>query len=170
MRRSEFCEKHDLSKLDQPIQDFAPLLAEALSTHPLPGGEMHENLARSGINPGGRIDPQPLQGDEMHMVKAQPAFSDAVARHARSGSVARWDFSAGLMKVRADTSALYLKIRRSQRYISGPHFLQYRALLQAHAEELAAAGHALDGQLRHLRGNGACSIELGINVHTSNDD
>ncbi len=131
---------------------------------------MHENLARSGINPGGRIDPQPLQGDEMHMVKAQPAFSDAVARHARSGSVARWDFSAGLMKVRADTSALYLKIRRSQRYISGPHFLQYRALLQAHAEELAAAGHALDEQLRHLRGNGACSIELGINVHTSNDD
>lgn len=106
----------------------------------------------------------------MPMVRAQLAFPDAVARHARSGSMARWDFSAGLMKVRADTSTLYLKIRRSHRYISGPHFLQYRALLHAHAEQLAAAGHALDERLRHLRGNEACSIELGINVHTSDDD
>jgi starvation-inducible DNA-binding protein len=74
------------------------------------------------------------------------------------------------MKVRADTFALYLRIKTSHRYISGPHFHQYRALLQAHAEQLLAASHALDERIRRLRGNETCSVELGINSHSSNDD
>jgi starvation-inducible DNA-binding protein len=110
------------------------------------------------------------KGDDMRMARAQLAFPNAAARHAPSGSMARWDLSAGLMQARADTFTLYLQTRRSHRYISGPHFRQYHDLLQAHAEELAAASHALDERLRHLRGNEACSIELGISVYTSNDD
>jgi starvation-inducible DNA-binding protein len=74
------------------------------------------------------------------------------------------------MKVRADTFALYLRIKTSHRYVSGPHFHQYRALLQAHAEQLLAASHALDERIRRLRGNETCSVELGINSHSSNDD
>jgi starvation-inducible DNA-binding protein len=106
----------------------------------------------------------------MHTVRAQRASPGPLAQHAHSGSMVSLDLSAGLMKARADTFSLYLKIKRSHRYISGPHFRQYRTLLQAHAEELVAASHALDEQLRHLRGNGACSIELGMNVHSSNED
>jgi starvation-inducible DNA-binding protein len=105
----------------------------------------------------------------MHTVREQLASPGPLARHARSGSLAGLDLSAGLMKVRADTFTLYLKIRRSHRYISGPHFRQYRALLQAHAEELVASSHALDERLRQLRGNEACSIELDI-LHSSSDD
>jgi starvation-inducible DNA-binding protein len=74
------------------------------------------------------------------------------------------------MKVRADTFALYLKIKRSQSCICGPHFHQYRALLEAHAEELLAGSHALDERIRHLREDETCSIEFGINLHSSNDD
>ena len=106
----------------------------------------------------------------MHTVRAQRASPGPLAQHAHSGSMVSLDLSAGLMKARADTFSLYLKIKRSHRYLSGPHFRQYRTLLQAHAEELVAASHALDEQLRHLRGNGACSIELGMNVHSSNED
>ena len=106
----------------------------------------------------------------MHTVRAQRASSGPLARHAHSGSMASLDLSAGLKKARADTFSLYLKIKRSHRYISGPHFRQYRTLLQAHAEELVAASHALGEQLRHLRGNDACSVELGMNVHSSNED
>ena len=106
----------------------------------------------------------------MHTVRAQRASPDPLARHAHSGSMVSLDLSAGLMKARADTFSLYLKIKRSHRYISGPNFRQYRTLLQAHAEELVAASHALDEQLRRLRGNGACSVELGMNVHSSNED
>jgi starvation-inducible DNA-binding protein len=73
------------------------------------------------------------------------------------------------MKVRADTFSLYLKIKRSQCCISGPHSRQYRALLEGHAEELLAGTHALDERIRHLRENGTCSIEFGINLHSSND-
>jgi starvation-inducible DNA-binding protein len=43
-------------------------------------------------------------------------------------------------------------------------------LLQAHAEQLLAASHALDERIRRLRGNETCSVELGINSHSSNDD
>ena len=106
----------------------------------------------------------------MHTVRAQRASPGPRARHAHSGSMVSLDLSAGLMKARADTLSLYLKIKRSHRYISGPNFRQYRTLLQAHAEELVAATHALDEQLRYLRGNGACSVELGMNVHSSNED
>jgi starvation-inducible DNA-binding protein len=106
----------------------------------------------------------------MHMVRAQLASPGPLAPHAHSGSMAALDLSAGLMKVRAETFTLYLKIKRSHRYISGPHFRQYRALLQAHAEELVAASHVLDERIRHLRGNDACSVELGINVHFSTED
>jgi starvation-inducible DNA-binding protein len=106
----------------------------------------------------------------MHTVRAQRASPGPLTRHAHSGSMVSLDLSAGLMKARADTFSLYLKIKRSHRYISGPHFRQYRTLLQAHAEELVAASHALDERLRHLRGNGACSVELGMNVHSSNED
>jgi starvation-inducible DNA-binding protein len=106
----------------------------------------------------------------MHTVRAQRVSRDPLAPHAaHSGSTATLDLSAGLMKVRADTFALYLKIKSSHPYISGPHFRQYRALLEAHAEELFAAGHALDERIRHLRGNDTCSIELGVNVHSAND-
>ena len=106
----------------------------------------------------------------MHTVRAQRAPPGPLARHAHSGSMVSLDLSAGLMKARADTFSLYLKIKRSHRYLSDPHFRQYRTLLQAHAEELVAASHALDEQLRHLRGNGACSVELGMNVHSSNEE
>jgi starvation-inducible DNA-binding protein len=106
----------------------------------------------------------------MHTVRAQRASPGTLAQHAHSGSMVSLDLSAGLMKARADTFSLYLKIKRSHRYLSGPHFRQYRTLLQAHAEELVAASHALDEQLRHLRGNGACSVELGMNVHSSNEE
>jgi starvation-inducible DNA-binding protein len=106
----------------------------------------------------------------MHTVRAQRASPGPLARHAHSGSVVSLDLSAGLMKARSDTFSLYLKIKRSHPYISGPHFRQYRTLLQAHAEQLVAASHALDERLRHLRGNGTCSVELGMNVHSSNED
>lgn len=106
----------------------------------------------------------------MHTARAQRASPGPPARHAHSGSMVSLDLSAGLMKARADTFSLYLKIKRSHRYISGPNFRQYHTLLQAHAEELVAASHALDEQLRHLRGNGACFVELGMNVHSSNED
>jgi starvation-inducible DNA-binding protein len=106
----------------------------------------------------------------MHTVRAQRVSPGPLARHAHSGSVVSLELSAGLMKARADTLSLYLKIKRSHPYISGPHFRQYRTLLQAHAEELVAASHALDERLRHLRGNGASSVELGMNVHSSNED
>jgi starvation-inducible DNA-binding protein len=74
------------------------------------------------------------------------------------------------MKARTDTFGLYLKIKSSHRYVSGPHFRQYRALLQGHAEELFAASHTLDERIRHLRGKDRSSIEVGINVHSSNED
>jgi starvation-inducible DNA-binding protein len=106
----------------------------------------------------------------MHTVRAQFASPGPLTRHAHSGSTGRVDLSGSLMGVRADTRALYLKVRRSHRYISGPHFREYRALLQAHAEELGAASQALDEQVRHLGGSEACSIEIGINIHSSNDD
>jgi starvation-inducible DNA-binding protein len=107
----------------------------------------------------------------MHTVRAQRAFPRGpLAQHAHSGSMASSDLCAGLRKVRADTLALYQKIKRSHRHVAGPHFRQYRALLQAHAEELAAASHALDEQIRYLRGNEPGSLELGINVHPSNED
>jgi starvation-inducible DNA-binding protein len=107
----------------------------------------------------------------MHTVRAQRTFPpDSLARHARSGAIASSDLYAGLREVRADTFSLYLKIKRSGRYISGPHFRQYRALLQAHAEELVAASHALDEQIGCLRGNDPCSFELGINVGSSNEE
>jgi len=80
----------------------------------------------------------------MHTVRAQRASPGTLAQHAHSGSMVSLDLSAGLMKARADTFSLYLKIKRSHRYLSGPHFRQYRTLLQAHAEELVAASHALD--------------------------
>jgi starvation-inducible DNA-binding protein len=80
------------------------------------------------------------------------------------------DVSAGLMKVRTDTSNLYQKIKSCQRHISGPHFLKYRSLLQMHAEELAAARRALDDWIHLLRGDDARSLEFGINVYSSNDD
>jgi starvation-inducible DNA-binding protein len=106
----------------------------------------------------------------MHTVRAQLASAHPLVRHARSGPMASLDLFAGLMKVRADTCALYLKLRRSHRYISGPHFRQYRALLQAHAEELVSARQALDERLHRLRGNEAGSIELGINSYSSSED
>jgi starvation-inducible DNA-binding protein len=106
----------------------------------------------------------------MHTVRARRAFPSPLLRHAHSGSMVGFDLSAGLIKARADTFSLYLKIKRSHRHVSGPHFRQYRALLQAHAEELVAASHALDERLRHLRGNDPCSVELGINVHSSHED
>jgi starvation-inducible DNA-binding protein len=104
----------------------------------------------------------------MHTVRAQ-RFGP-LAQRGHSGSIATLDLSVGLMKVRADTFALYLRIKTSHRYVSGPHFHQYRALLQAHAEQLLAASHALDERIRRLRGNETCSVELGINSHSSNDD
>jgi starvation-inducible DNA-binding protein len=104
----------------------------------------------------------------MHTVRAQRL--GPVAQHAHSVSITTLDLSVGLVKVRADTFTLYLKIKRSHRYISGPHFHQYRALLQTHAEEILAASHALDARIRHLRGTDTCSIELGANLHSSNDD
>jgi starvation-inducible DNA-binding protein len=106
----------------------------------------------------------------MHTVRAQSPSLRPLAQHAHSGSMAPQDLSVGLMKVRADTFTLHLKIKRSHRYVSGPHFRQYRALLQEHAEELVAASHALDERIRHLRGSEARSIELGLNVHSSNED
>jgi starvation-inducible DNA-binding protein len=106
----------------------------------------------------------------MHTVRAQFASPGPLARHAHSGSTPGVDLCGGLMQARADIRALNLKIRRSHRYISGPHFHEYRALLQAHAEELAAASQALEERVRHLRGNEPCSIELGINIHSTNDD
>jgi len=106
----------------------------------------------------------------MHTVRAQRASPRAFPEYAHSSSVAGFDPCAGLTKVRADTFTLYLKIKRSHRYISGPHFRQYRALLQAHAEELVAASHALDERIRQLRGNDAYSVEFGMNVHTSSED
>ena len=106
----------------------------------------------------------------MHTVRAQRASPSALVQRAHLGSMVSLDLSAGLVKARADTFSLYQKIKRSHRHVSGPHFRQYRALLQAHAEELVAASHALDERLRHLRGSTACSVELGINVHSSNED
>jgi starvation-inducible DNA-binding protein len=106
----------------------------------------------------------------MRTVRAQRASPGPLARHAHSGSMVNVELSAGLMNARAHTFSLYLKIKRSHRYISDPRFRQYRTLLQAHAEELVAASHALDAQLRHLRGNGAGSVELGMNVHSPNED
>lgn len=106
----------------------------------------------------------------MHTVRARLAFPAPLARHAHPGSMSEVDLSGSLMKVRAVTRALYLKIRHSHRYISGPHFHEYRALLQAHAEELVAANQALDERVRHLGGNEPCSIELGIDMHCPSDD
>ena len=103
-------------------------------------------------------------------MRTQRVSAVTPGRHAHPVSIATFDLSVELMKVRADTFNLYQKIKRSQRCISGPHFLQYRTLLQAHAEELVAAGHALHEQIRNLRGNDTHSIELGINVHLSNDE
>jgi DNA-binding ferritin-like protein len=106
----------------------------------------------------------------MFTVRAQRVPAATPGRHAHPVSIATFDLSVELMKVRADTFNLYQRIKRRQRYISGPHFQQYRTWLQAHAEELVAASHALDEQIRCLRGNDTCSIELGINVHFSNDE
>jgi starvation-inducible DNA-binding protein len=106
----------------------------------------------------------------MHTGRAPSSSAGPLAQHARSGSMAPVDLSVGLMKVRADTFSLHLKIKRSHRYVLGPHFREYRTLLQAHAEELIAASYALDERIRHLRGNDARSIEFGVNVHSSDDD
>lgn len=106
----------------------------------------------------------------MHTVMARRASPEPLAQYAYSGPISSSDLFVGLMKVRADIFALFLKIKRSHRFISGPHFRQYRALLQAHAEELVAASDALDERIRHLRGNDACAVELGINAHSSNED
>jgi starvation-inducible DNA-binding protein len=105
----------------------------------------------------------------MHTARAQRVSTGPVARHVHSASIATRDLSVGLRKVRAETFTLYLKVTRAHRYISGPHFRQYRALLQAHEEELFAASHALDEWIRNF-GNDACSIELGMNVHSANDE
>jgi starvation-inducible DNA-binding protein len=106
----------------------------------------------------------------MYTVRAQSPAAGRPARNSHSGSIAPLDLSVGLMKVRADTFSLHLKIKRSYRYVSGPHFREYRALLQAHAEELIAASNALDERLSQLRGNDAGSIEFGINLYCANDD
>jgi starvation-inducible DNA-binding protein len=106
----------------------------------------------------------------MYTVRAQSPAAGRPAQNAHSGSIAPLDLSVGLMKVRADTFSLHLKIKRSHRYVSGPHFREYRALLQAHAEELIAASQALDERISQLRGNDARSIEFGINVYPANDD
>jgi starvation-inducible DNA-binding protein len=106
----------------------------------------------------------------MHTVRAQRGSPSPLVQQAHSGSMVSLDLSAGLMKARADTFSLYLKIKRSHRYVSGPHFRQYRALLQAHAEELVAATDELDERLRYLRGNDPCCVEFGINVHSANED
>ena len=106
----------------------------------------------------------------MHTVRAQRVSPVLPDGHGYPGSIATFDLSIGLMQARADTLTVYQKIRSSHRYISGPHFQQYRALLQEHAEELLAASHALDERIRHLRGIDACSMELGIKVHSSNED
>jgi starvation-inducible DNA-binding protein len=132
-----------------------------------PDGTHGTRLAAESIWAG---DSTHFQGDKMRTVRAQRASPHPLARHARAGSMVGLELSAGLMKARADTFSLYLKIKRSHRYLSDPRFRQYRTLLQAHAEELVAASHGLDVQLRHLRGNGAGSVELGMNVHSSNED
>jgi starvation-inducible DNA-binding protein len=106
----------------------------------------------------------------MHTVRAQRVSTAPLAGHASPVSIAIFDLSIGLIGARDAAFALYQRIRVSHRYISGPHFHEYRALLEAHAEELLAASHALDARIRHLRGSRASFIELGINMHSSNDD
>jgi starvation-inducible DNA-binding protein len=118
----------------------------------------------------GRLDERFDQGDEMHTVRAQRFSHHPAGRHAQPVSLETRDLSMGLMKARADTFHLHQKIKSGRRRISGPHFHQYRTLLQAHAEELAAASHALDERIRDLRAGEKPSLELGINILSSHED
>jgi len=106
----------------------------------------------------------------MHTSRAQRMSSGPPDAHPYQRPIATLDLSIALMKARTDSFTLYQKIKSSHRYISGRHFHQYRALLQAHAEELFAASHALDERIRHFRGIDTCAIEFGMRVDSSNDD
>ena len=105
----------------------------------------------------------------MYTVRAQPVSPGARRGRPHPVSIVTSGLSIELMKARAHAFNLYRKIKSRQRYISDPHFHQYRVLLQGQAEEVVAASHALDEQIRQLRGNDTCALELGINVQSSND-
>ena len=74
------------------------------------------------------------------------------------GREATRDIAAHLNALLADTFALYLKTKNFHWHVSGPHFRDYHALLDEHAQQIHATTDALAQRVRKVGANTLHSI------------
>jgi starvation-inducible DNA-binding protein len=95
------------------------------------------------------------------------AMSDEPRSHRRSstssaisdlGVVATRDIAAHLNAMLADMFALYLKTKNFHWHVSGPHFRDYYALLEEHAQQIYATTDAFAERVRKVGANTLHSI------------
>jgi DNA-binding ferritin-like protein len=98
----------------------------------------------------------------MHVRSGKPFSSAFIQTHNATpipisdlGMETTRDIAAQLNALLADTFALYLKTKNFHWHVSGPHFRDYRALLDDHAQQVYAA---TDGFAERARRIGATTL------------
>ena len=101
---------------------------------------------------------------------AQPIVEGLLAQERLRERISKIDLPEALWEARAGASYLYLMTNGCLRRMSGAHFCEHHALLEAQAEELFATADAITDCLRKMGGGGARPIYHGTFPRASGDD